>query len=74
MEYLPDYTAEHNRRHSALRGITGWAQINGTPLLQLRPVIRQVASWRRIRGNCSPRGKVGIQLRLLARQAKQILP
>ncbi len=29
MEYLPLYTPEQNRRHDALPGITGWAQING---------------------------------------------
>jgi sugar transferase EpsL len=29
MEYLPHYTAQQNRRHSVLAGITGWAQING---------------------------------------------
>lgn len=27
--YLPRYTFEQNRRHSALPGITGWAQMNG---------------------------------------------
>ena len=32
MEYLPRYTAEQNRRHSVLRGIKGWAQINGRNL------------------------------------------
>jgi len=32
MEYLPYYTAEQNRRHSVLPGITGWAQINGRNL------------------------------------------
>jgi sugar transferase EpsL len=32
MEYLPNYTAEQNRRHSVLPAITGWAQINGRNL------------------------------------------
>ena len=29
MQYLPLYNAEQMRRHDALSGITGWAQING---------------------------------------------
>ena len=29
MRYLPRYTPEQMRRHDALPGITGWAQING---------------------------------------------
>jgi sugar transferase EpsL len=29
MEYLPLYSSEQARRHSALPGITGWAQIHG---------------------------------------------
>jgi lipopolysaccharide/colanic/teichoic acid biosynthesis glycosyltransferase len=29
MEYLPLYNAEQRRRHDALPGITGWAQVNG---------------------------------------------
>lgn len=29
MEYLPLYSAEQARRHEALPGVTGWAQING---------------------------------------------
>jgi sugar transferase EpsL len=29
MEYLPYYTSEQQRRHEALPGITGWAQIHG---------------------------------------------
>jgi len=34
-EYLPHYSAEQMRRHEALPGVTGWAQING----------RNAASW-----------------------------
>jgi sugar transferase EpsL len=37
MEYLPYYTAELNRRHDVLPGITGWAQVNG----------RNTTSWER---------------------------
>lgn len=29
VSYLPRYNAEQARRHSALPGITGWAQVNG---------------------------------------------
>lgn len=29
VDYLPRYSAEQMRRHEALPGITGWAQING---------------------------------------------
>ncbi len=29
MDYLPNYTAEQQRRHDVLPGITGWAQVNG---------------------------------------------
>ncbi len=29
MQYLPLYSAEQMRRHDALPGLTGWAQING---------------------------------------------
>jgi sugar transferase EpsL len=35
MEYLPLYSATQRRRHEALPGITGWAQVNG----------RNAASW-----------------------------
>ena len=37
MEYLPLYHAEQRRRHDALPGITGWAQVNG----------RNAATWPR---------------------------
>jgi sugar transferase EpsL len=29
MEYLDEYSPEHRRRHDALPGMTGWAQVNG---------------------------------------------
>jgi sugar transferase EpsL len=29
MEYLPRYSSEQARRHEAVPGVTGWAQING---------------------------------------------
>lgn len=32
-EYLPRYSPEQRRRHEALPGITGWAQINGRNVL-----------------------------------------
>ncbi|BDU75907.1 sugar transferase [Mesoterricola sediminis] len=35
MQYLPLYTPEQARRHHALPGITGWAQINGRNVIKL---------------------------------------
>ncbi len=35
MSYLARYSPEQARRHDALPGITGWAQVNGRNVLTL---------------------------------------
>ncbi|MEW5772192.1 MAG: sugar transferase [Thermodesulfobacteriota bacterium] len=40
MEYLPLYSPEQARRHAALPGVTGWAQVNGRNALSWPDVFR----------------------------------
>ena len=66
MEYLPHYTAEQQRRHEVLPGITGWAQINGRNAVtfgdRLRLDVWYVGHW-----------SLGLDLKILARTLFAVL-
>ena len=66
MEYLPNYTAEQQRRHDVLPGITGWAQINGRNAVtfgdRLRLDVWYVDHW-----------SLGLDLKVLARTLLTVL-
>ena len=40
MEYLAEYTADEQRRHEVVPGVTGWAAVNGRNVLPFRDRLR----------------------------------
>ena len=66
VRYLPRYTAEQNRRHEVLPGITGWAQIHGRNSLDWETKFRYDVDYVDSRS-------FGLDLRILAMTFLQVV-
>ena len=66
VRYLPRYTPEENRRHEALPGITGWAQVHGRNALDWETKFRYDVDY------VDNRSLV-LDLRILAMTALQVI-
>ncbi|MDB5101687.1 MAG: Undecaprenyl-phosphate galactose phosphotransferase [Cyanobacteria bacterium RYN_339] len=66
VRYLPRYSAEQNRRHEVMPGITGWAQVNGRNAVgweeRFALDVWYVDHW-----------SLGLDLRILARTVGKVL-
>ena len=66
VRYLPRYSAEQNRRHEVLPGITGWAQVNGRNSLDWETKFRYDIDYVDNRS-------FGLDIRILAMTVGQVL-